>query len=259
MMKVSPLQEWQEQSRGLSTAEFISWAALRWNLLLASSVSAEDQVLWDLMWQNFKVDSALAEPRLFSLDTGRLPQETYDCIEQMEQHYGIRVELMFPLAEDLARLHRQGGPNLFYQGQAQRKLCCKFRKVEPLRRRLEEHRAKHGEQAAWLTGQRRSQSVTRSELDRVEWDEQFGLIKLNPLADWESEDVWNYIRAHKLPYSALHDRGYPSVGCAPCTRAVAAGEDERSGRWWWEEPDQKECGIHIGEDGSVERLSQQKK
>ncbi len=263
-MKTAQLQDLRRQSQGLNTAAFIYWAAIRWNLLLASSISAEDQVLWDLLWQNFRTEASrktgeqgqrVEEPHLFSLDTGRLPQETYDCIEKTEGHYGIRVELVFPEAGDLRRLLRQGGPNLFYQSQMQRKLCCKFRKVEPLRRRLRQHCESHSTRAAWLTGQRRSQSITRGGLERVEWDEQCGLIKLNPLADWESEDVWAYIRNHNIPYNALHDQHYPSIGCAPCTRPVALDADERSGRWWWEKPEQKECGIHIGEDGSAQRLA----
>ena len=261
-MEQLDLRNLHTESQGLNTQAFVSWAARRWNLLLASSVSAEDQVIWHLLWQNYKQEQAsgakLPEPKVFSLDTGRLPQETYDCIEKTEEHYGIRVELIFPAAEDLRRLHRQGGPNLFYQSHMQRKLCCRFRKVEPLSRRLRQHCDDFGVRAAWLTGQRRSQSVTRNELPRLEWDEQFGLIKFNPLAGWQSEDIWAYIREHKIPYNALHDQGYPSIGCAPCTRAVAAGEDERSGRWWWEAPGQKECGIHFGADGSLERLSQAK-
>ncbi len=256
-MELAELQDLQQQSQSFNTKEFIYWACQKWNLLLASSISVEDQVLWDLLWQNYQTHGQEAcQPSMFSLDTGRLPQETYDCIEKTETHYGIRIELVFPLVEDLQRLLRQGGPNFFYQGQMQRKLCCKFRKVEPLRRRLLQHCNKYQTRAAWLTGQRRSQSITRNELSRVEWDEQFGLIKLNPLANWQTEDVWYYIRKNQIPYNVLHDKGYPSIGCAPCTRAIAVGEDERAGRWWWETPEQKECGIHIAEDGSVQRLSQ---
>ena len=252
-MKQAELLSLQEQSANLNTIELIHWASQKWQLLLANSTSAEDQVLWDLLWHNYQIHGG-NKPCLFSLDTGRLPQETYDCIEKTEIYYGIQVELIFPIAEDLTHLLRQGGPNLFYHNHLKRKSCCRIRKIEPLRRRLQQHINKYGQQAIWLTGQRRSQSITRKDLNHLEWDEQFGLLKLNPMADWQRKDIWDYIHKNNIPYNFLQNQGYLSIGCAPCTRAVAPGEDERSGRWWWEAPQQKECGIHITKDGSVQKI-----
>jgi phosphoadenosine phosphosulfate reductase len=199
---------------------------------LSSSFGAEDMVLIDLL---MRLDRTA---RIFTLDTGRLPQETYNVIDATRSKYGAAIEVLFPQAEAVEAMVAEHGMNLFYQSVENRKLCCGVRKMEPLRRAL-------SGLDAWITGLRREQSVTRTAVHKVEWDEGNGLVKVNPLVDWTHDDVWKYIREHNVPYNALHDRGYPSIGCGPCTRAVQPGEHERAGRWWWEHPETKECGLHV--------------
>jgi phosphoadenosine phosphosulfate reductase len=201
-------------------------------IALASSLGAEDQVLTDLV---LKADPAA---RIFTLDTGRLPQETYTVITETMQKYGMHYEIYFPQTEALEEMERNYGPNLFYESVALRKQCCQVRKVEPLQRVL-------GTIDVWITGLRREQAVTRTGIERIEWDEENQLLKLNPLSDWTTAEVWDYIKAHQVPYNKLHDQGYPSIGCAPCTRGIQPGEDIRAGRWWWEVPEHKECGLHF--------------
>ena len=199
---------------------------------LACSFGAEDMVLMDMLCRI--TDS----PRIFFLDTGRLHQETYDLMAVAMQRYGISFEAYFPETDALEALIRAKGPNSFYDSVEDRKECCRIRKVEPLARALTGL-------DAWITGLRRSQSVTRLDMQTVETDEAHGgILKINPLADWSEEDVWDYIRTNAVPYNALHDKGFPSIGCAPCTRAIEVGEDLRAGRWWWELPEHKECGLH---------------
>lgn len=197
----------------------------------ANSLGAEDVVITDL------IATEVPEIEIFSIDTGRLPEETLQLLARIEAHYGIRVQLFFPDAKDVEAFVRDNGINAFYRSVALRKGCCQVRKVEPLKRALA------GKQA-WVTGIRREQAVTRDGVEFSEWDAANGLYKINPLADWSEKEVWAYIRDRKLPYNALHDRHYPSIGCAPCTRAVTPGEDVRSGRWWWENPELRECGLH---------------
>ena len=199
---------------------------------LSSSFGAEDMVLIDML---MKIDP---KARIFTLDTGRLPQETYNVIDATRQKYGANIEVMFPQPDAVQVMVGEHGMNLFYHSVEHRKLCCGVRKMEPLRRAL-------AGLDAWMTGLRREQSVTRTAVHKVEWDEGNSLVKINPLADWTHDDVWKYIREHNVPYNALHDRGYPSIGCAPCTRAIQPGEHERAGRWWWEHPETKECGLHV--------------
>jgi phosphoadenosine phosphosulfate reductase len=202
------------------------------NIALLSSFGAEDMVLIDMLMK------AGPKARVLTLDTGRLPQETYNVIDATRQKYGIPVEIYFPKADAVEAMVAEHGPNLFYHSIENRKLCCGVRKMEPLRRAL-------SGLEAWMTGLRRDQSVTRTAVHKLEWDEANGLVKVNPLVEWSRDDVWSYIREHNVPYNALHDRGYPSIGCGPCTRAVAPGEHERAGRWWWEHPETKECGLHV--------------
>ena len=199
---------------------------------LSSSFGAEDMVLIDMLMQ---IDP---RARVFTLDTGRLPQETYNVIDAARQKYGATIEVFFPQAEAVQQMVAGHGANLFYHSVENRKLCCGIRKMEPLGRAL-------SGLAAWITGLRREQSVTRTDVHKIEWDGGNKLVKVNPLVDWSREDVWKYIRERNVPYNALHDRGYPSIGCAPCTRAVQPGEHERAGRWWWEHPETKECGLHV--------------
>ena len=203
-------------------------------LAFANSFGAEDMVLTDLILSN-------ALPiTVFSLDTGRLPAETYSLIGEVERHYGSKLEIYFPDAGAVETFVRSHGINAFYDSVELRKACCGVRKMEPLRRALAGRKA-------WITGLRAAQSVTRAGLPVRETDTANGLEKLNPLTDWTETEIWAYIRINEVPYNALHDQFYPSIGCAPCTRAIALGEDVRAGRWWWENPETKECGLHVKE------------
>jgi phosphoadenosine phosphosulfate reductase len=220
----------------------VTWASERFapRIALACSFQAEESVLIDLMHRVRGADF-----RVFTLDTGRLNQETYDCMDAMREHYGIQIEVFFPDSEGVEKMVRENGLNLFYNSAELRKLCCGVRKVEPLNRALKGV-------DAWMTGLRREQAVTRADIRMIELDEAHGnSIKINPLVDWSHDDVWNYIRKNSVPYNRLHKQGYPSIGCAPCTRAVKPGEDLRAGRWWWENPNAKECGLHMNLQAKV--------
>lgn len=206
----------------------------RGSIALSSSFGAEDQVLTDMVC---KIDK---EAYIFTLDTARLPDETYEAMHATNERYGIKVSLFFPHTEDVEKLYAEQGINGFYESAENRKRCCQVRKTEPLKRALSGVKI-------WITGLRAAQSMTRQMMRLFEFDEHNGVMKLNPLIAWSEEDVWEYIRKNDVPYNALHDKGYPSIGCAPCTRAVKEGEDIRSGRWWWENPEHKECGLHIKE------------
>jgi len=210
----------------------VSIAAEYDSATLASSYGAEDMVLMDLICK------FAPEIEIFTLDTGRLPKETYEVMQAAKAHYNREVKVFFPDAAEVEAFVTQKGPNAFYDSVELRKQCCRIRKVKPLKRAL-------AGQKAWLTGMRRSQAVTRIELPVSEWDEAFGLQKFSPLTDWSNGDVWAYIKAFGVPYNKLHDQGVASIGCAPCTRAITAGEDIRAGRWWWENPESKECGLHV--------------
>ncbi|HQT26374.1 MAG TPA: phosphoadenylyl-sulfate reductase, partial [Burkholderiales bacterium] len=170
-------------------------------------------------------------------DTGRLPEETYRLMQQTKERYGLEISVYFPKSDDLEIFARKNGPNGFYDSIEIRKSCCHIRKVEPLKRALIGRNA-------WITGMRRQQSPTRSDLREVEYDEENGLYKYNPLLEWSEKEIWSYARMRNVPYNELHDKGFPSIGCSPCTRAVAKGEDIRAGRWWWEDSSNRECGLH---------------
>ena len=204
-------------------------------LTFANSFGAEDMVLTDLILRE------RLPIEIFSLDTGRLPPETYTLIGDVERRYATRLKIFFPQAEAVETYVRSQGINAFYDSIELRKACCGIRKVEPLGRAL-------AGKKAWITGLRAAQSATRTDAPVREFDAAHGLVKLNPLLDWSEAEVWAYIRIHDVPYNALHDRFYPSIGCAPCTRAIALGEDVRAGRWWWEDPASKECGLHVKKD-----------
>ena len=208
--------------------------------VFASSLAAEDMVFTDLI-----LKSGLPIG-IFSLETGRLHPETLAVLDQVKSTYGYDVKLYKPQDAAVADYVANNGLNAFYASVEMRRECCRIRKVEPLGRALAGNKA-------WVTGQRRSQSTTRAQLDIEEDDPAHGMTKFNPLADWSEEDVWNYIRANNVPYNALHDQGFPSIGCSPCTRSVQPGEDVRAGRWWWENPDSKECGLHMV-DGKLIRI-----
>jgi adenylyl-sulfate kinase len=223
-----------------TASEVLSWAidAFGDSFAIATSFQKEGMAIVDLA---SRISSAV---RVFTLDTGRLPDETYQMMETVRQRYGITVEIVFPDRDEVERLVTVHGPNLFYQSVPGRERCCDVRKVRPLARKLETLKA-------WATGLRREQSDTRSAVAKVE--RQDGRIKLNPLADWTTFQVEQYIARHHVPVHPLYARGYTSIGCAPCTRAIEPGESERAGRWWWEEEAKKECGIHFAADGRVRR------
>jgi phosphoadenosine phosphosulfate reductase len=198
----------------------------------ACSFGVEDMLLVDLICRH------VPEIEIFTLDTGRLPQETYDVMQKVKERYGRGVKVYFPKTQAVESYVQRNGPNGFYASVELRKECCRIRKVEPLKRALVGKRA-------WITGVRREQSVTRKDVPLSEWDAEHKLQKFNPLIDWTEDDVWDYVRRFELPYNALYDQGYASIGCAPCTRAITMGEDVRAGRWWWEDSTTKECGLHM--------------
>jgi phosphoadenosine phosphosulfate reductase len=241
----APIRDLEERStdfEDLTALEIVTWALESYHprLALACSFQAEGSVLIDMMYR-------VRGPafRIFTLDTGRLNQETYDCMDAIRTRYGVSVEVYFPDAMKVQEMVRRHGLNLFYNSVDLRKLCCGVRKVEPLNRALKGL-------DAWMTGLRREQAVTRADVRKIELDRDHGnIVKINPLADWSYDEVWNYIRRHNVPYNRLHKQGYPSIGCAPCTRAVKPGEDARAGRWWWENPDTRECGLHVSTEAKV--------
>ena len=208
--------------------------------VFASSLAAEDMVLTDLILR------AKLPTRIFTLETGRLHKETLGMLDRVREVYGYDIEPYKPDTAAVDAYVAANGLNAFYDSVEMRKECCRIRKIEPLNRALAGNKA-------WITGQRRAQSMTRAELSVQEDDAAHGMQKFNPLADWSEEDVWNYIRSNGVPYNPLHDKGYPSIGCEPCTRAIQPGEDIRAGRWWWEQPESKECGLHVV-DGKLVRI-----
>lgn len=208
----------------------------------ANSFGAEDMVLTDLIARHF------SSIEIFTLDTGRLPEETHSLMREIVDRYNVPIRIYYPDREELETYVHDHGPNAFYRSVELRKGCCNVRKVIPLQRALAGKRA-------WITGMRREQSPTRTDIGLVDFDSDHGLQKFNPLFDWTRAEVWAYIRSNEVPYNALHDRGYASVGCAPCTRAITVGEDERAGRWWWEDADSKECGLHVRQSRPAQHAS----
>jgi phosphoadenosine phosphosulfate reductase len=201
--------------------------------VLANSLGAEDMVLTDM------IDKLQLPIGVFCLDTGRLHSETYEQLERLRSRYpSLSLQVYYPDGAALGAWVSQHGVNAFYQSIELRQQCCGLRKTEPLKRALTGKKA-------WITGMRREQSPTRSGLEAGGFDETHQLMKFNPLLEWSEAEVWQYLREHEVPYNALHDQHYPSIGCAPCTRAISLGEDLRAGRWWWENPETKECGLHV--------------
>jgi phosphoadenosine phosphosulfate reductase len=219
--------------------EILTWSIESFHPRLALSCSfgnPEGMVLLDMM---HRIESS---SRVYVLDTGRMHQETYDLIDRVRDRYDKRVEVVLPDGDAVQSMVHEHGMNLFYESLQKRQLCCRLRKVEPSARFL-------ADLDAYVTGLRRGQHLTRSNTLKVEVDRaNGGILKVNPLVDWSYDDVWRYVRSHGVPVNRLHDEGYPSVGCAPCTRAIQAGEDPRAGRWWWENPETKECGLHADEE-----------
>ncbi len=225
---------------GASAEEVLAAAAGRFGgrVAFASSLGLEDQVLTAM------IAEAQLDIPIFTLDTGRLYPETYDLIARTKERYGATIHVYFPAAGDVEDMVDAGGVNLFRGSIEARKRCCEIRKVRPLRRA-------QIELDAWICGLRSGQGATRQKVETAEWDAAAGMVKINPLAAWDEARVWDYVRAHDVPYNPLHDAGFPSIGCAPCTRAVPAGEDARSGRWWWEGAAQRECGLHQRAGGAA--------
>lgn len=232
-MKEKELEKLNKEWSGKAPEEVLAYFLehYRGRIVQSTSMGPEDQVITNMICN---IDPGT---RVVTLDTGRLPQETLDLIDKSSEHFGIRIEVFFPDFRKVQEMTGKHGVNLFYESIENRKMCCGIRKDEPIRRALKG-------QDAWICGLRKDQTVSRFFNKMVEWDEAHGLIKLNPLIDWTEKQVWAYIRSNKIPYNALHDQGYPSIGCRPCTRAVEPGEDSRAGRWWWEQSEQKECGLH---------------
>ncbi|MBO4738752.1 MAG: phosphoadenylyl-sulfate reductase [Bacteroidales bacterium] len=200
-------------------------------IAVSSSLSIEDQTLTDMALKISK------KTRIFTLDTGRLFPETYQLIDKTNLRYDIKMEVFCPQTEALQNFVQTYGINPFYESLEKRHACCQVRKLEPLSRAFKTL-------DAWICGLRKSQSVTRTNMQKIEWDENHQILKINPLIDWTEEQTWTYIKTNHVPYNKLHDKNYPSIGCEPCTRAVQPGEDIRSGRWWWEDPKHRECGLH---------------
>ncbi|MFA5971068.1 MAG: phosphoadenylyl-sulfate reductase [Lentimicrobiaceae bacterium] len=229
------IESLNQQWAGLSADEILRNAlALFGNkITFATSLGAEDQVITYLL---SKINKSA---NIITLDTGRVFPETYDLLHRTINRYGIAIKSYYPDTNQVEELVNTKGINLFYESIENRKLCCHVRKIVPLRRALQG-------MDAWITGLRREQSVTRTDLKIVEWDASNNLIKINPLLEWHEEQVWDFIKSNDIPYNKLHNQGFPSIGCQPCTRAIEKGEDLRAGRWWWEMPDSKECGLHGG-------------
>lgn len=236
--KLTPVQleKLADEFGSKSAQEVLKWAldTFGTRIALASSFGAEDVAVIDML---VKVDKN--RTRVFTLETGRLNQETYDVMDAIRARYGIQIEAFFPDQKEVEDMIRSKGMNLMYESVENRKLCCEIRKVHSLNRAL-------SNLDGWITGLRKDQVATRSTTKKIEIDAVHGgILKLNPIADWSSDMVWDYIRKNNIPYNALHDKGFPSIGCEPCTRAVQPGEDPRAGRWWWENAAAKECGLHF--------------
>ena len=215
--------------------EILKWALDQFHprIALASSFSLEDGVITDML---SKINPKF---RVFTLDTGRLNQETYSLIDRIRARYDVPIEVYYPDTASVEKMVREHGMNLFYESVDNRRLCCNVRKVEPLMRVL-------SGLDAWITGLRREQSVTRTAVKKIEIDEAHNdIVKINPLTDWTEQQVWEYTKKNSIPYNLLYDKGYTSIGCEPCTRPIKPSEDIRAGRWWWESADKKECGLHV--------------
>ncbi len=232
-LSIQELEKVNTELEPKTAEEVLKWAANHFpKIALASSFGAEDVVLIDM------VAKVAPQIKIFTLDTGRLNEETYEVAERIREKYGVDIEVYFPDKTAVEELETKKGFYSFRKSIEERRFCCTVRKIEPLRRSL-------SKLDAWVTGLRREQAPTRTDITKAEIDKgNGGIIKINPLAGWKEAQVWDYIKANKVPYNKLHDQNFPSIGCSPCTRAVKPGEDIRAGRWWWENPEQKECGLH---------------
>ena len=233
-MKEVEIKEYCDRFIDATPQEVIRFfvSEFRGRIAFATSLGLEDQVLTHM------ITSISPETKIFTLDTGRLFPETYDLIDKTNSRFKIKIDVYFPNTASVEKMVKEKGINLFYESIENRKLCCYVRKIEPL------HRAMDGLKV-WITGLRKEQSSTRENGKLIEVDENNnGLLKLNPLINWNEKQVWDYIEKYKIPFNELHKKGFPSIGCQPCTRAIKPGEDIRAGRWWWEMEGHKECGLH---------------
>ncbi|MBU0490088.1 MAG: phosphoadenylyl-sulfate reductase [Bacteroidetes bacterium] len=232
-MQNKEIAELNKQAVGLAAEDILKLAEQIFpgKIIFANSLGAEDQVI-----THFIANNKLNIP-IFTLDTGRQFYESYTLIARTERKYDLKIDVFFPESDEVEEMVNKHGINLFYESVEMRKLCCEVRKTRPLQRALKGNEA-------WICGLRKEQAVTRTDIDIFEWDENNGLIKINPLADWTEEKLWQFVKENDVTYNLLHDKGFRSIGCAPCTRAAASDADVRSGRWWWENPDTKECGLH---------------
>jgi phosphoadenosine phosphosulfate reductase len=232
-MNLKQIENLNKELQNSSTQEVISFFISNYpeKIAFATSLGIEDQVITEMI---VSINKSI---KIFTLDTGRLFQETYDLIQKTNSRYKINIEIYFPDTRQVEKMVKEKGINLFYESIENRKLCCHVRKIESLKRVLNKF-------DFWITGLRKEQSEIRANDKLIEWDKVNGLIKVNPLIKWTEKDVWNYIKGKNIPYNSLHNKGFKSIGCLPCTRAVEDSEDSRSGRWWWENDEHKECGLH---------------
>ncbi len=233
MIDKAIIEQWNSEFGTGSAEKVLSYFLNKFKgkIALSSSLSVEDQLLTDMV---VNID---ADAEIFTLDTGRLFPETYDLIDRTAKKYKKEIKVYFPEAADVEKMVHDKGMNLFYSSIENRKLCCNLRKLKPLARAMKGLEV-------WITGLRREQSVTRLDMQMIEWDENNNLLKLNPLINWTEAEVWKRIKERNIPYNPLHKKGFVSIGCQPCTRAILPGEDPRAGRWWWENPETRECGLH---------------
>lgn len=232
-MKNEQISLWNKQLKDKSAEEVLQFflSEFQGKIALSNSLSAEDQVITHMICSIDKTTE------IFTLDTGRMFPETYEVLDKTEMKYGIKIRVYFPEFVSVQNMVNSKGINLFYESIENRLLCCNIRKVEPLKRAFKNL-------DAWICGLRKEQSTTRNNMALIEWDNANGLLKINPLMNWSEKNVWDYVKENQVPYNTLHNKGFPSIGCQPCTRAVKNGEDIRAGRWWWEDPENKECGLH---------------
>lgn len=233
MKDIDSIQKLNEQFKDSDPQKVLEYFISNYKkeIAFASSMGAEDQIITHFLSQ---IDKSV---RIFTLDTGRLFPETYSLISRTKSHFEINIEIFFPDTANIEKMVNSKGINLFYESIENRKLCCNIRKIEPLKRAFKGLKV-------WICGLRREQAVTRQNMQMVEWDNENQLIKINPLINWKEDDIWNFINKQGIPYNKLHDKGFPSIGCQPCTRSISKEEDVRAGRWWWENPETKECGLH---------------
>lgn len=227
------IQEWNQRFSDNTPEEVLNYFLdeFRGKIALSTSMGLEDQVLTHM------VQAINPETNIFTLDTGRLFPETYDLIDRTSKKYNLNINIYFPERDEVELMVAEKGVNLFYDSIENRKQCCGVRKLKPLTRAL-------SNLDVWITGLRKEQSITRNEVNIIEWDGLNNLLKINPLINWTEQDVWDYIEKFSIPINPLHSKGFASIGCQPCTRAILEGEDIRAGRWWWEDPETKECGLH---------------